>query len=378
MKRILVPLAVSPAGEARLGLAESLARAYGAELVLLHVLPEGGPPSAERRARESRALAHLEALAAPLHAKGVHAHGTVRSGRDIAGVIVSAARDLEVDLIVLGADVRGGLARTIAGSVADAVTRLSTVPVTLVQPDAAPEPAPAVRSFEADAAGRGPLSRWTVGLRAVEVARIVGSVGRATELDASFRSANRSREEAQRYLRVRRGVESDAALPPVQLYMLGPAYYVLDGHHRLAAAHDLGQLEIDAEVTEFVAVDDLEAQRSHAERRRFEGDTGVTGIGSAHAPDTWARLCAMVERLAAETGTEDCREVGKRWFAEVYRPLVRLIQEQGLKRRFPGAHNADLVAMVDAFRECRNRCEDARLDWAEAVVRRGQRGRAGL
>jgi hypothetical protein len=164
---------------------------------------------------------------------------------------------------------------------------------------------------------------------------------------------------------------SDGGLPSVQLHKLGPAYYVLDGHHRVAAAHELGQLEIDAEVTEFVAVDDAEAQRSHAERRRFERDTGVTGIGSAHAPDTWARLRAMVERLAAETGTEDCREAGKRWYGEVYRPLVRLIQAQGLTRRFPGAHSADLVAMVDAFRECRRRCEDANLDWAEAVARFG-------
>jgi nucleotide-binding universal stress UspA family protein len=369
VKRILVPLAVAPAGEARLGLAASLARAYGAELVLLHVLPEGGPPSAERRSREARALAHLEALAAPLHASGVHAHGTVVAGRDVAGEIVAAARELGVDLIVLGADVRGGLARTIAGSVADAVTRLSPVPVTLVQPDAAPAPPPAVRSFEADAAGRGPLSRWAVGLRTVEVARIVGSVGRAAELDGSFRSANRSREEAQRYARVRRGLASDAALPAVQLHKLGPAYYVLDGHHRVAAAHELGQLEIDAEVTEFVAVDDAEAQRSHAERRRFERETGVTGIGSAHAPDTWARLRAMVERLAAQTGAEDPREVGKRWYGEVYRPLVRLIQAHGVKRRFPGAHNADLAAMVDAFRECQRRCDDANLDWAEAVAR---------
>jgi hypothetical protein len=42
------------------------------------------------------------------------------------------------------------------------------------------------------------------------------------------------------------------ALPPVQLYKLGDRYYVVDGHHRVAAALSLGQLEIDAVVTEYL------------------------------------------------------------------------------------------------------------------------------
>jgi nucleotide-binding universal stress UspA family protein len=117
-------------------------------------------PGAEERpaaARAARALAHLEALAAPLHANGVHPHGTVVAGRDVAGEIVSAARDLGADVIVLGADMRGGLARAIDGSVADGVTRLSPVPVTLVQSDTAPTPAPSgIVGTCAPASGRSP------------------------------------------------------------------------------------------------------------------------------------------------------------------------------------------------------------------------------
>ena len=81
----------------------------------------------------------------------------------------------------------------------------------------------------------------------------------------------------------------------------------------------------------------------------------------------------MVARLAAEAGVEDGREAGKRWYGEVYRPLVRLLQAHGVKRRFPGAHSADLVAMVDAFRECLRRCGEADLDWADAVARFARR-----
>jgi hypothetical protein len=43
------------------------------------------------------------------------------------------------------------------------------------------------------------------------------------------------------------------SLPAVDLYQLGFGYYVVDGHHRVAAARQLGQLEIEANVVEFVS-----------------------------------------------------------------------------------------------------------------------------
>jgi hypothetical protein len=47
-------------------------------------------------------------------------------------------------------------------------------------------------------------------------------------------------------------MERGQALPPVELYQLGSGYYVFDGHHRVAAARQLGQLELDANVVRFV------------------------------------------------------------------------------------------------------------------------------
>jgi hypothetical protein len=44
---------------------------------------------------------------------------------------------------------------------------------------------------------------------------------------------------------------ADAARP-LELYKLGSDYYVLDRHHRLAAALRHGQLAIEASVIEFV------------------------------------------------------------------------------------------------------------------------------
>jgi ParB-like chromosome segregation protein Spo0J len=41
-----------------------------------------------------------------------------------------------------------------------------------------------------------------------------------------------------------------AMLPPVQLVRTGGDYWVVDGHNRVALARELGQLWIDADVTE--------------------------------------------------------------------------------------------------------------------------------
>lgn len=49
-----------------------------------------------------------------------------------------------------------------------------------------------------------------------------------------------------------------AVLAPVELYKLGDVYYVLDGHHRVAAAVSLGQVEIDAVVTKYAPARETE------------------------------------------------------------------------------------------------------------------------
>ena len=78
-------------------------------------------------------------------------------------------------------------------------------------------------------------------------------------------------------------------------------------------------------------------------------------------------------RLTVERDVAVPMRDGTVLYADVYRPLVRLLQAHGLKRRFPGAHSSDLVAMVDAFRECQRRCDEVNLDWEEAVARFARR-----
>ncbi len=86
------------------------------------------------------------------------------------------------------------------------------------------------------------------GLQQVPLSQIVGSVDRYHDFNRKFlptQDHTRSRWES-----VDRAVLSDIALPPVQLYKVGDAYFVKDGNHRVSVAREKGAEFIDAEVIE--------------------------------------------------------------------------------------------------------------------------------
>jgi hypothetical protein len=87
------------------------------------------------------------------------------------------------------------------------------------------------------------------GARVVAVEEIVGSVGRWDEFDRSFLPARAS--VGHRWKRIDRAFQRGENLPPVELYEIGDAYFVMDGHHRVSVAryHDVPTVE--AAVAEF-------------------------------------------------------------------------------------------------------------------------------
>jgi len=87
-------------------------------------------------------------------------------------------------------------------------------------------------------------NRLHLGTRVVEVDEIVGSVGRWRDFfDRSFLPARTSM--AERWKRIDRAFQRGEDLPPVELYEVGEAYFVVDGHHRVSVAryHDVPTVE---------------------------------------------------------------------------------------------------------------------------------------
>jgi hypothetical protein len=94
-----------------------------------------------------------------------------------------------------------------------------------------------------------PAGRRTVGLRAIPIDSIIGTVetSKADAFDRRFRPPRGSRRRWERlWVAARRG----ASLPPIAVFRLDDRHFVADGHHRVSVAHALGMIAIDAEVTE--------------------------------------------------------------------------------------------------------------------------------
>ena len=88
------------------------------------------------------------------------------------------------------------------------------------------------------------------GIRVVDTDRIVGSVGRSKDFDRRFLPIRASTGE--RWKRVDVAFHRGEDLPPVSLYKLDDAYFVLDGNHRVSVARFHGLRTVEAEVTEFL------------------------------------------------------------------------------------------------------------------------------
>jgi hypothetical protein len=88
------------------------------------------------------------------------------------------------------------------------------------------------------------------GRRIVDTEEIVGSVGRSKDFDRRFLPLRVSRGE--RWKRVDVAFHRGEDMPPVTLYKLNGAYFVLDGNHRVSVARFHGLRTVEAEVTEFL------------------------------------------------------------------------------------------------------------------------------
>jgi hypothetical protein len=95
----------------------------------------------------------------------------------------------------------------------------------------------------------------------VSVESIVGSSGRINDFDLEF---NPLRNELHdRWIHIAQASLSGKQLPPVQLYKIADAFFVVDGHHRLSVAKATGQQFVCANVTE-INIQDLKPESSCA------------------------------------------------------------------------------------------------------------------
>lgn len=98
-------------------------------------------------------------------------------------------------------------------------------------------------------------SRRQRGVVAIPVSDIVGtaSYGRGTRQRDFLPTADHQPADWQgRWSRLEQAGRELTPLPPIELLKAGDGYWVVDGHNRVALAKAIGQVWIDADVTELV------------------------------------------------------------------------------------------------------------------------------
>lgn len=155
MKNILVPIDFSPMSERLMAVAEGLAGAYSARLILVHVAHpdpdfvgmEVGPQYMRDSWAELFKEQHkeLQALAAGLNERKVKADALLVQGPTVR-MILQEAHKFKADLIIMGSHGHGALYHLLVGSVCEGVLRKAPCPVLVVPADRpdeeqeAPEP----------------------------------------------------------------------------------------------------------------------------------------------------------------------------------------------------------------------------------------------
>jgi hypothetical protein len=201
-------------------------------------------------------------------------------------------------------------------------------------------------------------------------------VDRSRGFDRRFRPTSaRVRERWERLALAQRRGES---MPPIDVYRVGHLHFVKDGHHRVSIALATGGRTIDAYVTEVRTT--LPATDIHRRgdllvksyERVFLSRVPLAPAARAAItvtdPWSYAELGEAVEAwgfryMQHEQRFLDRAEVGRRWYAEEYTPVVRMMREAGL-----------LGAGTDAEGFLRVTRERYRLirthEWNDDIVRR--------
>jgi hypothetical protein len=193
------------------------------------------------------------------------------------------------------------------------------------------------------------------GLQTIPLERVIGSVGRYEDFSDNFLPKNpKLKDRWQRVDTLMR----QGKIPPVDVYQVGDAYYVVDGNHRVSVAKQRKLEMIQAYVTEFTASFEEEDEEGfdeailRAEKIAFLENIGPTNQEVARVMEI---TCAggyneLAEQIEAyRQGYENSwrmpmtyEEAFTAWHKEVYAPAVEAIRLNDMLADFPDRTEADL------------------------------------
>lgn len=211
------------------------------------------------------------------------------------------------------------------------------------------------------------------GVQHIPVDAIVGSVGRYTDFTRTF--LPRRAEDRQRWAGVKTAMEEGAGLPPIEVYKVGNAYFVIDGNHRVSIAKQEGFTSIEARVIEVrtdvpltpdVQPDELIIKAEYAEfleatriidlRPNVDLSVTIPGQYDKLMSEIYMQKFLFEEEHNSDISLQDAVEY---WYDNIYIPLAETIRDRGLLRWFPDRTITDLYVWISENRTALEK----ELDW---------------
>lgn len=203
-----------------------------------------------------------------------------------------------------------------------------------------------------------PKKETYLGMKTIEIDRIIGSEGRYRDFSAAFLP---KREMLRaRWTSVDQARLSDVVLPPISVFELGGYYFVRDGNHRVSVARSMGVEYIDAEVVELDSEIPLEPGMTTRQLKQrvvqYERNAFIEQYKPSYLPmgeisfTTPGSYPEMVNHILVHKyyinqnvkGEISFEDAARSWYANVYEPIVRQIREDNLMFYFPGNAEGDL------------------------------------
>lgn len=213
------------------------------------------------------------------------------------------------------------------------------------------------------------------GLKEIPLDAIVGSVGRYNDFTRSF--LPRRDSDQHRWTTVQTIATGLIGFPPIEVYQIGDAYFVLDGNHRVSVARQLGAESIEAYVTEIqtkvqispdIQPDELLLKAEYA---NFLDHTQIDVLRPGvdlflTLPEKYRFLKTQIEtrheQMRSNQPQQDIAAAAAvaDWHDTMYAPLAAIIHDQHLLKDFPGRTMADVYVWISEYRA--HRQTDGDLD----------------
>ena len=216
-----------------------------------------------------------------------------------------------------------------------------------------------LRSIDAMLRAAGLDGRSYGGVHEIPVDQIAGSVApdaKTADFDERFLPANRRLRD--RWTRIYQAMVEGDELPPIDVYKVDGKYYVIDGHHRVSVARNLGRPAINARVINVRTRAPLGPHVDPAARLCAAEYAAFLDVTQLHRTRPDARLeCSRLGRydeilhhieghryfLSREQSRDvPLQEAAASWYDRVYRPIAEVIRKHDVLDRLPGWTEADV------------------------------------